>query len=89
MDEEALLRERMPPTNLLGSGLSKPLRARLSVAFALEFGWSRPHNRAIHCTRFRKRCCYEEQDAFAAIVKIGEEDVPWFEVEPSEIPRGK
>ena len=31
-----------------------------------------------HATVFGERCCYEERDAFAVIVKVGEEDVPWY-----------
>jgi len=31
-----------------------------------------------HGTVFRERCCYQERDAFAVIVKVGEEDVPWY-----------
>ena len=33
--------------------------------------------RAQH-TKFFEECCYEERSAFAVLVKVGEEDVPWF-----------
>ena len=37
-----------------------------------------PENLQAHGTPFGERCCYEERDAFAVIVRVGEEDVPWF-----------
>jgi hypothetical protein len=27
---------------------------------------------------FTQRCCFEERSAFAVLVKVGEEDIPWF-----------
>jgi hypothetical protein len=29
-------------------------------------------------THFKEACCYGERNAFAVLVKVGEEDVPWF-----------
>src|SRR5581483_5469623 len=29
-------------------------------------------------TSFFERCCYEERSAYAVLVKIGQEDVPWY-----------